>query len=195
MDQLERAEISRICDQLICADTKGELGILLARELKNNFSLFDLQIIGGRMKREVDKLPSPYREAIRPYFIKQIFDAHHRLLLMDGRGDFRRMEGSIADRDLFRKFLEMIPDGCYSWDDDPRSRCDLYRPWHRFFYYLISVFVMFVLDEPGHPVGTPFPGHFTVEKRTGEYFCPIRDKEEDVSYSICTFCPAKQSDI
>ncbi len=53
---------------------------------------------------------------------------------------------------------------------------------------------MFVLDEPGHPVGTPFPGGFVVEKRGNEYFCPIRDKEEDVWYSICNFCPAKQTE-
>jgi uncharacterized protein (UPF0305 family) len=93
-----------------------------------------------------------------------------------------------------KKFLGMIPDGCYCRDDDPRSRCDLYRPWHRFFSHLISIFVMLVLEEPGHPVGTPFPGHFSVEKRHGNYHCPIRNKEE-VSHSICNFCPAKQSDL
>jgi len=31
---------------------------------------------------------------------------------------------------------------------------------------------MFVMDEPGHPVGTPFPGGFKVEKRPDGYFAP-----------------------
>jgi hypothetical protein len=92
MDRLERIEISRICDRLVCADAKGGLGTLPAREVKN-VPLRDLQIIGGRMKREADTLPSPYREAVRQYFIKQIFDAHHRLLLNGRERGFSAHEG------------------------------------------------------------------------------------------------------
>jgi uncharacterized protein (UPF0305 family) len=53
---------------------------------------------------------------------------------------------------------------------------------------------MFVLEEPGHPVGMPFPGGYTIEKRGGEYYCLIRDREKEVLHSICNFCPAKQSE-
>jgi uncharacterized protein (UPF0305 family) len=64
----------------------------------------------------------------------------------------------------------------------------------RLFYYLISAFTMFVLDKPGHPVGMPFPGGFTVEQRGSDFYCLIRDKEKEVFYSICNFCPAKQTE-
>jgi uncharacterized protein (UPF0305 family) len=63
------------------------------------------------------------------------------------------------------------------------------------YYYLVSCFVMFVLEEPGHPIGMPFPGGFTVERRDDGYYCPIRDKEKDVPLAICNFCPAKQSEM
>jgi uncharacterized protein (UPF0305 family) len=53
---------------------------------------------------------------------------------------------------------------------------------------------MFVLDEPGHPVGMPFPGGFSVEQRGKDYYCLIRDKEKEVFYSICNFCPALQTE-
>ena len=53
---------------------------------------------------------------------------------------------------------------------------------------------MFVLDEPGHPVGMPFPGGFRVEKRGRDYYCLIRDKEKEILYSICNFCPARQTE-
>jgi uncharacterized protein (UPF0305 family) len=53
---------------------------------------------------------------------------------------------------------------------------------------------MFVLDEPGHPVGMPFPGGFRVEQRGRDYYCLIRDKEKEVFSSICNFCPAKQTE-
>ena len=58
--------------RLQSARTKGELGTLVAREI-SGYSLFDLQIIGGRLNSDIGKLPSPYREAIGPYFQKQTF--------------------------------------------------------------------------------------------------------------------------
>jgi uncharacterized protein (UPF0305 family) len=34
-----------------------------------------------------------------------------------------------------------------------------------------------------------------VEERDGEYYCPVREKEDEVETSICPFCPAKQSEL
>jgi uncharacterized protein (UPF0305 family) len=63
------------------------------------------------------------------------------------------------------------------------------------FYYLLAAFTIFVRELPGHPVGTPFPGGFLVEERDGIYYCPVREKEDDVETSICPFCPAEQSNL
>jgi len=43
------------------------------------------------------------------------------------------------------------------------------NPMNRLFYYLIAAFTMFVLDEPGHPVGYAIPGGFSVEQRGRDY--------------------------
>ena len=59
--------IRTIVGRLAPARTKGELLALLVHEL-HTYSLFDLQIIGGRLNSEIERLPSPYREAVRPYF-------------------------------------------------------------------------------------------------------------------------------
>ncbi len=59
--------------------------------------------------------------------------------------------------------------------------------------YLLVGFRMFVLKEPAHPVGTPFPGGHEVETDEGIFYCPVRDKADDVPYAVCPFCPAKQS--
>jgi uncharacterized protein (UPF0305 family) len=58
----------------------------------------------------------------------------------------------------------------------------------------MAAFTMSVLDEPGHPVGMPFPGGFSVEHRGSDYYCLIRDKEKEIFYSICNFCPAHQTE-
>jgi len=179
--------------RLSSARTKGELGTLLAHEIQD-YTIFDLQMIGGRLNNEIDNLPSPYRERIRPYLREQLFGKHHQLLALHHARAFGRMNDPIRDPDTFRKFCEMLPEGCFSWDDSGERNPYFRNPKNRFFYYLIAAFTMFVLDEPGHPVGTPFPGGFSVEWRGRDYYCLIRDKEKEVFYSICNFCPAHQTE-
>lgn len=139
-------------------------------------------------------LPSPYREAIRPFFQKQLFGKHHELLSLYRSGAFTRMRDPIRDRELFDKYCSMLPGGCFVREDTGERNPYFRNPKNRLFYYLIAAFTMFVLDEPGHPAGMPFPGGFTVEKRGSGYYCLIRDKEKEVFYSICNFCPAKQTE-
>ena len=175
------------------ARTRGELGTLLAHEVQQ-YSLFDLQIIGGRLNNEIDVLPSQYREAIRPYFHKQLFGRHHELLALHHRSAFGQMNTPLSDPGTFQKFCDMLPMGCFAWDDASERNPYFRNPKNRLFYYLMVAFSMFVLDAPGHPVGMPFPGGFKVEQRGRDYYCLIRDKERELVYSICNFCPAKQAE-
>jgi uncharacterized protein (UPF0305 family) len=185
--------ILEIVVRLSYARTKGELGEILACEIQS-YTMFDLQIIGGRLNTEIDRLPSPYRESIRPYFREQLFGKHHQLLALHHSRAFDRMTAPLHDPETFRKFCEMLPEGCFAWDDASERNPYFRNPKNRIFYYLIAAFTMFVLDEPGHPVGMPFPGGFSVEQRGKDYYCLIRDKEKEVFYSICNFCPALQSE-
>ncbi|MFA4876790.1 MAG: DUF2115 domain-containing protein [Methanoregula sp.] len=185
--------IQEAVSRIRVAETKGMLGSLLAKEVLS-YTLFDLQIIGGRLNSEVEKLPSPYREAILPYFRKQLFGNHHRLLEKYRSGVFARMDTPLRDRDLFLKFCDVIPVGCFASDDIHERNLYFHNPKNHLFYYLVAAFTMFVLDEPGHPVGMPFPGGYTVEQRGRDYYCLIRDKEKEIPHSICNFCPALQSE-
>jgi uncharacterized protein (UPF0305 family) len=187
------AAIRDTAARLASARTKGELGTIVAQEI-SAYSIFDLQIIGGRLNSDIEKLPSPYREAIRPYFREQLFGKHHKLLSMDRSGAFGRMTGPIHDRETFTKFCTMLPEGCFVWEETNERNPYFQNPKNRLFYYLVAAFTMFVLEEPGHPVGMPFPGGFTVEQRGRDFYCLIRDKEKDVFWSICNFCPALQTE-
>ncbi|WOF17149.1 DUF2115 domain-containing protein [Methanoplanus sp. FWC-SCC4] len=173
-------------------NTKGELGRFIASEILK-YSMYDLQIIGARARDEVDILPPAYREKFRPFAKEWFFGRYHRLLSMYRSGEFDKMDSPIKDRETFTAFCDMIPKGC-SYDEKEGHRLVPVdkAPLYDLFYYLLSTFAMFVLDEPGHPVGTPFPGGFEVYKKREDYFCPIRDKEEEIFHSICNFCPAKQ---
>ena len=67
---------------------------------------------------------------------------------------------------------------------------------NRFFriYKIISLYTTFILDEPIHAVGTPFPGGFEVKYEKGIYLCPVKDKQKDNPNAVCGFCIAEQDD-
>jgi uncharacterized protein (UPF0305 family) len=189
----EKERIADIARGLAAAATKGELGECVAREV-SRYTLPDLQMIGGHLYAEVDCLPEPYRSRVHPYFHEQLFGAHHQLLLMYRSGAFRQAVDPIRNRETLEKFCAMLPEGCFTWDEQAERTPFHYASKHRLFYYLMAAFTMFVLDKPGHPEGMPFPGGFAVENRDGTYYCLIRDREKEVFFSICNFCPAKQSE-
>ena len=186
--------IQTSCSRLAASATKGELVRNLACEVER-YSVFDLQVICGRLHHEVERLPSPYREAVRPFFIEQLFGTHHRLLLMSRSGSYDTMKEPLTDAALFSEYLRMIPEACFCREIQSDYIPEFNTPYQGLFYFLMAAFLMFVLDQPGHPVGMPFPGGFRVEDRGGDFYCPVRDKEKEVAHSICNFCPAKQSEI
>jgi len=175
------------------AGTKAELGDILGREIAR-YTLHDLQVIGGRLHTELIRLPRSYREQVGPYLSDQILGGYHRLMTYHRSGRFKTMSESIPDLETFKAFCEIIPTGCTEWDDTASRMPIPYTIRHRLFYYLIGAFTMFILEEPGHPVGMPFPGGFRVEDKDGVIYCLIRDKEKEVPYSLCNFCPAVQSE-
>jgi uncharacterized protein (UPF0305 family) len=186
-------EIRRLAAVMEAAQTKGELGACLAHEVKR-FGHYDLMVIGARVRQEVDILPLPYREAFRPYAEKWFFGRYHDLLKCDRMGAWTRMRDPITDRETFVNYCRMIPDACLRNEPEAPYPGDnaAMVPFYLLFYYLLSAFAMYVCDEPGHPEGTPFPGGFTVHQKNGQYYCAIRDKEEEIWHSICNFCPALQ---
>ena len=185
------SQILATCRNLAGAETKGELGTLIAKEMLS-FSSFDLQVICGRLRHDIDQLPSPYREAVRTFLIDQVFGPHHRVMAMNRSGNFKAMKDPIRDLAVFREYLIMVPEGCFTHDIEREYMPQFSSPFHALFYYLMAAFSMFVLDQPGHPVGMPFPGGFRVDEKDGEFFCPVREKEKEVPHSICNFCPALQ---
>jgi uncharacterized protein (UPF0305 family) len=185
MDQLYLAGRGRdVFRGIMDIHDKSTLAETLAGEL-GRLNVADLQRISASLELEINKLPSPYRERIRPYFTEQFFGSYFKLMRMHGDGTLKSLRGEIKDIKTFEGFCRMVLDR-----DDVEE-----GPLFGGYYYLVSCFAMFVLDEPGHPAGMPFPGGFTVEHRDDGFYCPIRDKEKDVPFAICNFCPARQSEM
>ena len=175
----------RVFSEFTDITSKAELAECLFAELAG-YSVFDLQEISAHLEHEIDVLPSPYRERVRPYFLEQYFRRYGSIMAMRQQGVFARPGQEIRDVPLFRDYCRIVS------EFRPPQGPDGNIPFSGHFYFVVSAFFMFVMEEPGHPVGMPFPGGFAVKKKADGFYCPIRDKEKDVITSICNFCPAKQ---
>jgi len=184
-------ENPRIFEEIIDITEKAELAEALARELAK-YTIYDIMNIRAWQEREIKHLPWPYREKARPYFIEWHVGRYMKAMAMLSSGDSQSFGGHIRDLSRFRKFCDTESKSIierHDEDGDP-----MYGTFAGLYYLLLSCFYMFVLDQPGHPIGTPFPGGFTVRQQGDDFYCPIREKEKDVWYSICNFCPAKQDE-
>ena len=183
--------IRHISSSLINIRGKGELGQYIA-DTAQAYRVYDLQLISGKLERDLRVIPVSYRNRVRPFMKEWIFGRYHTLLSMNRRGVFTSLKDPITSPEIYHSFCLMLPDGCTVTGDGNEPYPPEYAAWYHCFMYLMATFAMYVLDEPGHPVGMPFPGGETVRRSGHLYYCPIRDKEEEIFYSICNFCPALQ---
>jgi hypothetical protein len=102
---------------------------------------------------------------------------------MNQQGAFSTMTEPVPDP--VAVYWTMVAGQCTAGDDVELRL--------RFLKFLLSGFCMFVQLLPGHPVGMPFPGGDKVEVIDGVYYCPVRDKANDVDAALCPFCPAFQT--
>lgn len=154
---------------------------VLKRELQR-YSIFDLVQVQGFIADEIRYLPSPYREEFRLKWNEQLFST-----LRDIRGD-RVCRNDGLDLDDFHAFLQR-----FEWA--VRQSGDKREVYSRVLYNLCAAYNLFITRTPPHPVGTPFPGGFRVEKQEERYFCPVKDKQKDVFEAICRFCVAEQMNL
>jgi uncharacterized protein (UPF0305 family) len=62
-------------------------------------------------------------------------------------------------------------------------------------YTLIGLYTTYILNEPIHPVGTPFPGNNEVTFENNTFYCPVKKNNENNPKAVCKFCIAEQSDL
>ena len=58
-------------------------------------------------------------------------------------------------------------------------------------YALISLYTTFILEEPIHPEGTPFPGNLEVIKENNTYLCPVKEAQLESPNAVCKICVAE----
>lgn len=175
--------IAASCRRMQDARTKGGLLELIAREVEA-YSLRDLEQMYAGFEAKVEDLPDGYRTRLLEAVRQQIFSAHHRLLVLSRSGRSAAMNEPTAP--ALPAYCRMVAGAC-------SAKAREKDPKFLYLKYLLAAFTIFVLEEPAHPVGTPFPGGQIVDLWEGTYLCPVREMADDVPFALCPYCPAVQS--
>jgi uncharacterized protein (UPF0305 family) len=176
-------EIAEECRRLGTARTRGELGSLIA-PLVLSFSPGDLRRMVENFSRQIAEVEKGYRSRVTEKISEQLLGTYQRIRLMAQQGTFSHLQAPLASS--APAFWDMVSGECLVPSGGKEQR-------FRFLKYLLAAFPMFVLGEPAHAVGTPFPGGDTVQFQDGVYYCPVRGKANDVGGALCPFCPAVQT--
>ena len=175
--------VAQQCQNLKEAKTRGELGIKIAR-LVLAHSPSDIQQMKRNFETKVQDLDPVYRERLTTKITEHLLGTYQRIRLDEQQGVYKTLRQPVTAEQ--KKYWEMVSNQSGEADSGD-------VPAIRFLKYLLAGYCMLVLDEPGHPVGTPFPGSDEVELTNGIYYCPVRDKAGDVDAALCPFCPAQQT--
>ncbi|MCC7556226.1 MULTISPECIES: DUF2115 domain-containing protein [Methanoculleus] len=182
-ETVSAAAIRAACRRMQEAKTKGDLLRIIADETAA-YDLRDLEAMNARFERKVAHLPEDYRDRLLSSVREEIFGAHHRLVLLSRNSGGRELDGPPAP--ALSAYCSMVAEAC-------TAKAREKDPKYLYLKYLLSAFTIFVVEEPAHPVGTPFPGGQIVDEWEGTYLCPVRDLADDVPFALCPYCPAVQS--
>ena len=156
----------------------------ILQNLAKAISIHDLMITTAILRDEGKYVQKNYREEYLEIYIKYFI-----MRIKDVKED-KKEYNEIIDKKDFSEAIELLE----SQFNDKK----LYKNENDKFpviYSIISLYTTFILDEPIHPVGTPFPGSLKVKYNEGIYLCPVKDKQSENPNAVCKFCIAKQDDF
>lgn len=183
--------VKSVSAELLAAKNAEEAVSVLKRALEK-YTIFDLQRVGGTIRREAELLPEPYRSRYRPYSM-DLLNQYHAFIADVRSGKSKQKE--ILDRKLWDEYWKNAEESCFSDEVSKNSpEVGIGTPAGKLFYRLVYGYAMLIAGLPGHPIGMPFPGGWTVKEENGKILCPIRDKEKDLPQALCNYCPAMQDE-
>ena len=159
---------------------KTDLLLVLKKEV-SNIHIKDIMRACAFLREDAKYVQASYREGFAKAYVEGFI-----LRVRDLKNDKTKYEGCV-DLDELKKALKLLK--------DQRAQIELeknYDPCFSDLYVIMSLYTTFVLEEPVHVVGTPFPGGLEVKKLDSTYLCPVKDKQKDNPRAVCGFCIAEQ---
>lgn len=144
-------------------------------------SIHDIMQATAFLTEDAKYLPAGYREDYIERFSKAFFGR-----IRDVKNDNNTYQGEV-DTTRLQGFLEVLK----RQYDEAKSKNELcFLKIAR----LISIYTTFIREEPVHPVGTKFPGGFTLRYEGGKYWCPVKKQQLNNPSALCRFCVSVQDE-
>ena len=142
-------------------------------------SVFDLMDITGELNEDIKYVQSEYREKTKEVYIKYFLGR-----IKDIRTDETQYNATI-DKEEFIDSVATLKS--YHKEESISSKTKF-----PLVYGIVSLYTTYVLEEPIHPVGTPFPGSLKVIEKDGVFYCPVKEANMESPNAVCKMCIAEQ---
>ncbi|MDL2246820.1 DUF2115 domain-containing protein [Methanobrevibacter sp. OttesenSCG-928-K11] len=156
----------------------------ILKEYSKSISIYDMMIATNVLKEDGKYVQASYREKYLEVYIKYF------IMRIKEINEYK--ESNTSSKINFEEFnhsIDLLKDqfNKNKLSNQGDSRFPL-------IYTLCSLYTTYIIEEPIHPVGTPFPGNLEVEEINGVYYCPVKDKQDDNPNAVCNLCLALQSE-
>lgn len=141
----------------------------------------DIMAAFAHLKKESIYVHASYREEFDRAYIKSFL-----MRIKEIRDDKKYYEGYISADEL-QKAIKILKDQQKQVELDHNQHMHFFK-----IYQLTTLYTTFILDEPVHPVGMPFPGGFKIKEENGIYYCPVKEGQKDNPGAVCGICIAEQ---
>jgi uncharacterized protein (UPF0305 family) len=175
-------QISGACVKLRSMKTRGDLGQAIAA-IVQTYSPRDIERMRWNFSGAIRDINPELRKLLEKSITDHLQGTYQALRLMDQHGS--SVHGGEPLAPGAGEYWKMVAAQCPAGGDNQIRL--------RFLKFLLAGFCMFVQGLPGHPVGMPFPGGDRVTIIEGVYYCPVREKANDVDAALCPYCPALQT--
>lgn len=166
-------------EELEKVSKKGNL-LEQLKEAGKKYTPDDLEEMISRYSKKLESVEGDYKNSLIDFAKIQIIDGYHKMMTEE----LDEVHANIKLNSSFKKFIRFAETKCGKDDESSRLRS---------LKFIIAAYMIFIGEEPVHPVGMPFPGGYKVEKFDGVYYCPVRAVWNDIDDALCRFCPAVQS--
>ena len=149
----------------------------ILKKRSNDFGVYELMNVRVFLEKDMCHVPKEYRR----HYINSYIGYYSKVLNNLKSSNTSRYIGdkcSDIDEKKYNKLMERI-DYLKQEINEGSSFIKLSK--------IVVPYLVFIVEMPLHPVGMKFPGGNLVIKRNGNYYCPVKDKQDN-EYSLCEFC-------
>ena len=149
------------------------------KKYSGTISVFDMMDITAELVEDMKYVQSEYREKTKEVYIKYFLGR-----ITDIRSDETQYNATIDKEDFIDSVTTLKS---YHKEESITSKTKF-----PLVYGIVSLYTTYILEEPIHPVGTPFPGSLKVIEKDGVFYCPVKEANLEAPNAVCKMCIAEQ---